>query len=154
MYENMESYTLGKDIIKVVKNLIAEGIYVEEIQPFYIDTVNQLKENDIIVYMSGMFSYGISFLKPTAIYFANNSYVLGHKLMGTMYSSNGHYFSDNGYEGFTCLTIQGKLFGDMIEPKEYTDNFVLKCRSNKHCNAISIDPGWLEFCKNNSVISE
>lgn len=153
MYENMENYSLGKHIIDVAKNLIAEGICVEEIQPFSIYAVNQLKENDIIVNMSGMFSDGISFLKPTEIYFINNSYVLGHILIGSMYSPNGHYFSNNGYEGFTCLTIQGKFYGDMLEPKEYTDSFILKSRSNKHCNAISIDSRWLEFCRDNNVIS-
>lgn len=150
MYENMENYSLGKDIVNIAKNLIAEGMYVEEIQPFSIHAVNQLKENDIIVNMSGMFSVGISFLKPTAIYFTNNSYVLGHKLIGSMYSPNGHLFSDNGFEGFTCLTIQGKFYGDMLEPRKYTDSFILKCRPNKYSNIISVVSEWLEFCKDNS----
>lgn len=154
MYKNMENFSLGKDIVNVAKNLIAEGIYVEEIQPFCIDSLNKLSENDIIVNMAGMFSYGISFLKPTTIYFTNNSYVLGHKLVGSMYSLNGHYFFENVFEGFTCLTIRGKFYGDILEPKKYTDSFILKCKPNKYSNVISVVPDWLKYCEDNSIKTE
>lgn len=149
MFENLQHYVYGERIQKIIKNIqVVREITITEVQPFSTKNVTTLTENDIII--SDPASDDISLLKPTGIIFKNNCYVLQHKLIGTMYSPDGHCFEENGFEGFTCLTLHGELFRD--EPDAYTDRFILKCQPNKYSQNIETVDTWLQFCQSNGII--
>lgn len=151
MYENMENYFWGKDVIKTTHSLFSgELIIVEEIQPFCINSVNQLTENDLIV-ADPIQPEGTSFLKPIRIDFKNNCYAIIHKEIGVCYSGRSYFSRNSEFEGFTCLTIDGNFYEDMLNPDIYVNRFILKCKSNKHSQKINIDPTWLDFCKNHNI---